>query len=75
MDLPHVSASHMIDFCSFIVFWLELIDHVAPGSAVQHRDPVTYTRILFLILSFIMFYPKRLDRLPCALILTFPSVL
>lgn len=39
MDLPHVSASHMIDFRSFIVFWLELIDHVAPGSAVQHRDP------------------------------------
>ena len=38
-----------------------------PISALQQSDPVTHIyTFLFLILSSIMVYPKRLDVVPCA---------
>ena len=35
--------------------------------SVQQSDPVIHTDILFLMLSSIMVYPKRLDIVPCAI--------
>lgn len=51
---------------------LELIYSVMPISAIQQCDPVihicmyVYIYILFLMLSFIVLHPKRLDIVPCA---------
>ena len=51
---------------------LQLIYHVLSISAVQQSDSVlythtyTHTHILFLILSSIMFYHKRLRSVACA---------
>ena len=54
-------------FIYFIKVWL--IYSVVLISAVQHSD-LSHTHIynLFLILSSIMFYFKRLDIVPCAVL-------
>ena len=51
----------------FLKIKVELTYHVVPISAIQHSDPVVHVfTFFFLLLSSIMFYPKRLDRVPCA---------
>ena len=49
-------------FLNFIFIKVELIYNVVSISALQLNDPV----MIFLILLSIMFYPKRLDIVPCA---------
>ena len=50
----------------FIFTGVQLIYSVMSIPAVQHRDAVIFMYILFLLPS-IMFYPKRLDLVPCAI--------
>ena len=45
---------------------VQLIYNVVPISAVQQSDPVIHIYILFLILSSVTVYPKRLTIVPCA---------
>ena len=40
---------------------------VVPVSAVRHSEPVMHVYILFLLLSTIMVYPKKLDIVLCAI--------
>ena len=56
IDTSHIFFKIIVDFYS-----------VVPVYAVQHNEPVIYIYTFFLILSSIMFYPKRLDIVPCAI--------
>ena len=47
----------------FFLIKVYLICNVVPTSAVQQSDPVTF----FLISPPVMFYPKRMDTVPCAI--------
>ena len=51
----------------FLKIFIVLIYNVLSISAVQQSDPVIHIYILFLILSSITFYHKRLDIVPCAI--------
>ena len=51
---------------TFFFIKVQLIYNVMSISAAQQSDLVIHLYILFLILSSILFYPKRLDRVPCA---------
>ena len=63
------SYEHALLFIYFFLNFtrIQLFYTVVSISVVQHSDPVTHIHAyIFLILSFIMFYPKRLDIIPCA---------
>ena len=72
--LCHFSFSFLVFFHIYLFsflsifrdFLLELTYSVVPVSAVQQSDPVTHTHSFSHAIPSIMFCPKRLDTVPCA---------
>ena len=62
----HILLRQLFFFFCFLIE-VELIYNVVLISAVQQSDSVIHIYTLFFIFFSIMVYPRRLDRVPCAL--------
>ena len=70
----HDLVAHFFLFICFIK--VSLIYNVVPISAVQQSDPAVHAFFFSYYLPSSMFYPKRLDTVPCAVqedLIAYPS--